>query len=107
MTCAKRQVRCTIFTRTGFPFIGTNACANPQEVCPREPGEGYEKCRSVCRQYGHAESEAVRRLWEAGYDAVGGSAFIEGHDHACDSCKGDLGAAGVAPEHVYFGREHL
>ena len=57
--CAKRRVSCTIIDRGGRVFTGENDCANPQAVCPRAPGEGYEKCRSICQQAGHAEIMAL------------------------------------------------
>ncbi len=57
--CAKMTVRCTLVTPAGEHIVGTNHCENPQPVCPRAPGEGYEKCTSVCRQVGHAEVVAA------------------------------------------------
>ena len=90
--CAKTTVTCVITTWDGQRFIGTNACANPQPVCPREPGEGYEKCVSICQQAGHAEREALKL---AGDKAVGAHAFFHGHTHACSECQEALYDAGV------------
>lgn len=76
----------------GQTFIGENWCANPQPVCPREPGEDYTKCVTICQQEGHAESVAVRL---AGELARGGYALLRGHSYACQSCQEKLFAAGV------------
>ena len=73
--------------------MGENWCENPQTVCPRSPGEDYAKCKSVCRQEGHAEVVALRM---AGAKATNARAYIEGHTYACQSCQEALFAAGVA-----------
>lgn len=93
MTCAKVVVRCTLITLTGERIVGENWCRNPQLQCPRLPGEGYEKCKSICGQEGHAEQVAVRR---AGPEARGAVAYLEGHTYACEPCQAALAAAGVA-----------
>lgn len=64
----------------------------PWAVCPREPGEGYEKCTSICRQAGHAEAVAVRM---AGDFARGARAYLQGHTYACMACQHALFGAGV------------
>ena len=89
--CAKKHVVCTIATPFGKEFVGTNECRNPQAVCPREPGEGYEKCRSVCQQDGHAEIVALRL---AGEEARGAVAYIS-HHRVCHECQDALRDAGV------------
>lgn len=91
--CAKLQVRCTIVTPDGSRFIGENWCASPQPVCPRAPGEGYEKCKTVCGQLGHAEEVAVMLAGDA---ARGAHAYVENHTHACRNCQEVLfGEAGI------------
>jgi hypothetical protein len=91
--CAKITVRCTLITPEGERIVGTNWCANPQEKCPRLPGEDYTKCKIICKQHGHAEEDAVRL---AGDKARGARAFIEGHTYACMNCQHALFGAGVA-----------
>lgn len=91
--CAKRAVRCEIVDLRGNTFVGKNDCANPQSVCPRLPGEGYEKCASICDQAGHAEIEALRA---AGGHAAGARAFLVGHYWICEPCGRALREAGVA-----------
>lgn len=92
MTCAKRLVTCYLVTVDGAVFVGRNTCHEPVEVCPRLPGEGYEKCSSVCRQIGHAE-EVVLQM--AGAKAVGATAYLDGIGWYCRSCQEKLFAAGV------------
>lgn len=90
--CAKRRVVCTITTEDGRQFRGENDCENPQSVCPRAPSEGYEKCKSVCNQSGHAEIEALRA---AGDHAYGAQADLEGHYWICEPCGRALRDAGI------------
>lgn len=98
MTCAKATVVCTVIAPDGQRWVGTNGCANPQAVCPRAPSEGYDKCRSVCGQFGHAEQVAATAASRA---AAGGVAYVEGHTYACDNCLAALRAIGV--ERVVIG----
>lgn len=90
--CAKATVRCTLVCPDGSRIIGENECYNPQPACPRQPGDGYEKCKTICRQKGHAE---VVALAKAGERAAGAHAYIEGHTYACKDCQEALFAAGV------------
>ena len=92
MTCAKVKVRCTIIAKEGRTFQGTNMCMNPQRVCPREPGEGYQKCKSVCHQIGHAEMVALENAGDA---ANGALAIVEKHRGVCTDCLSALKDAGV------------
>ena len=92
MACAKKQVTCHIIGRDGLSFVGRNDCRNPQVVCPRLPGEGYEKCKTICDQIGHAEEVA---LMEAGDMAQGGTAVLSGIGYYCRECQLKLFAAGI------------
>jgi deoxycytidylate deaminase len=90
--CAKRQVVCVIVAMNGERFRGENDCANPQPVCPRLPGEGYEKCKSICQQAGHAEIEALKA---AGDLLCKTDALLYGHYWICEPCGKALREAGV------------
>lgn len=90
--CADKIVTCTLVTVYGEHFIGTNSCASPQPVCPREPGEDYAKCKTICHQHGHAEEQALEK---AGVRAVGAIAYLQGITFICRSCQEQLIAAGV------------
>lgn len=94
MTCAKRHVDCFIITRQGT-VVGSNSCRNPQKVCPRSPGEGYEKCISICGQESHAEIAALNKAEALGYDLAGATAIVL-HWRVCDGCQRALRAAGIA-----------
>jgi deoxycytidylate deaminase len=95
MTCAKREVACSIHTVDGHVAYGSNRVLNPQPTCPRLEGEGYEKCHTICRQPAHAEVAALVNAAERGLDVYGGSAVIHGHYMVCDDCRRRLFAAGV------------
>jgi len=92
MSCAKKKVECVIVAPRGESFVGENSCNNPQEVCPRLPGEGYEKCKSICDQPDHAETAALKL---AGGKVEGGVAYIYGIDHLCKDCQQTLVQAGI------------
>lgn len=106
MTCAKRRVICILSDDDGRVASGENICNNPQDVCPREPGEGYEKCKSVCDQPAHAEIDALQR-WEEfhGLEATPTHALIRGHEYCCDHCKEMVLAAGVKT--IQFGEKNI
>lgn len=89
--CAKRRMQAVLVGRSGKVYAAENVCLNPQEVCPREPGEGYEKCKSICQQVGHGEEQVVAM---AGPDAKGGSLTIS-HWYACPKCEVICRAAGI------------
>lgn len=93
--CAKVRVFCTLVHPDGRRWTGENVVRKPQEVCPRgdlPSGVGYEMCRDVCDQVGHAE---VVALEAAGERARGCTAYIEGRDYICTNCQTALLNAGV------------
>jgi hypothetical protein len=92
MTCAKKQVKCTLILKDGSSITGTNDCNNPQEKCPRLPREGYSKCISICQQEGHAEDMALKQAKDKAKDAI---AIIQGIDNVCKDCQRKLFEAGV------------
>ncbi len=91
--CAKKHVVCIINNEAaGRMFHGTNECANPQTTCPRLPGEGYEKCKSICQQEGHAETQALKA---AGDYANGAYAIVHGQCWICRDCGKAMKKAGI------------
>jgi hypothetical protein len=59
--CARREVIC-ILENNGKYYINSNWCKKPQKVCPRKKGEGYDKCKKVCHQKGHAEKRKEKEI---------------------------------------------
>ena len=98
--CAKRTVTCRIENLHPSGELetveATNSCANPQAVCPREPGEDYTKCRSICQQSGHAEINALALARKSGIDVRDGQAIVSGHYWICEPCGRALRDAGIA-----------
>lgn len=89
--CAKRRTQGLLVGRSGAVYVAENVCLNPQPVCPRLPGEGYEKCKSVCQQVEHAEIQILRA---AGDDAHGQELTVT-HWYPCPRCEVACAAAGV------------
>ena len=94
--CAKQTVECIIIDKNGRQFYGSNACLNPQKACPRQPGEGYEKCKSICNQLGHAEEMALWNAQSNGAELAGAHAIVTGHTYACRDCQESLYEAGIS-----------
>jgi len=97
MTCAKVVVEARLVLPSGLSFVGRNTCMNPQSVCPRLPGEGYEKCRTICRQPGHAEMDAIAAAHYHGQSVRGGHMIVNYH-HICAGCRAVMDTAGVTYE---------
>lgn len=96
--CARKVVTATIITPSGRRFVGTNHCNNAQAVCPRgdmPTGVGYEMCRDICQQPGHAEMQALVNAALEGEAVAGGVIYIEGHTYACNSCLKTLAEAWI------------
>lgn len=93
MTCAKAEVHAVLITPSGETFEGTNWCASPQITCPRAPGEGYEKCHSICGISAHAEVNAIA----AAGDAAPGSTIVVAYHYVCDGCKRECKMSDVKP----------
>lgn len=93
--CAKRRVQCVLMLPGLAPIMGENDCANPQKACPRKDGEDYTKCKTICRQSGHAETEALREASRLGVEVAGWRAYIRGHYWMCEPCGRALRDAGI------------
>jgi len=98
--CVKRRVLAVAFV-DGEVLIGENGVENEQEVCPRKDmktGEGWELCKSVCAQSGHAEIDLIKK---ADGNLKGANVVIFNHYWVCDSCRKALEEANVGE--VIFG----
>jgi deoxycytidylate deaminase len=86
--CAKVVVKCELVLKDGRTFRGENACHSPQAVCPRLPGEDYEKCHTICQQPRHAETDAIMKAHViAGKKALRGATIYVDYDRICDECQ--------------------
>ncbi len=94
MNCAKHVTTCEIKTIDGATYYGENDCLVVQVECPREEGEGYDKCKTVCFQIGHAEEVALLHALHDGAHLEGATATI-GHERICDNCKKLLETHGI------------
>ena len=90
--CAKRRMQAVLHGASGKVYVAENVCLNPQQTCPRAPGEGYEKCKTICQQVDHGEAQVIAA---AGEDARGGRLVIT-HRYACPPCEALCKKAGIA-----------
>jgi deoxycytidylate deaminase len=85
--CLKQTTIAVIMKDGKFIDIGNNSIRNKEiKVCPREgmkTGEGYEKCKDICKQVNHAEVDACNH---ARGRAHGGTLYLIGHSYACNNC---------------------
>jgi deoxycytidylate deaminase len=102
--CAKQSVYCCIRFATNSKveddrfFFGTNWGMNCIVECPRAEGEGYEKCKALCWQAGHAEIDAIRNAGDT--DLKGAIAYLTGHTRICDNCFNALKKAGISKAYL-------
>lgn len=95
MTCVRKVVTATIIAQNGRRYVGTNACRNPQTICPRAEypsGEGYEICGLICDQIGHAEAVAIQLAEE---DAFGSILYLENKGRPCVDCQAKIDAKNI------------
>jgi len=104
MTCIKTTVYCLIESVDGRSVHASNRCNNPQTVCPRGEGEGYDKCTLICSQQGHAEVQAIRQADLIGMPLQDATAIILGHYYACDPCVAALNDRGITDIRIYADR---
>lgn len=100
--CAKQTVTAKLVCPDGTVFTDTNWCHNNVQKCPREvnhmeSGQGYDLCRTVCRQEGHAE---VNVCHKAEGHTQGAVLYLTGHTYVCDHCKAILAMHGVTEIHI-------
>lgn len=92
--CAKTTVRCVLINMLTDEVVavGENVCMTPQETCPRVGDEGYEKCKTVCNQVGHAEEVAAYLIRNNNQPLI---SYITGHTNYCQNCESILRKVGV------------
>ena len=96
MRNCKKQTTVAVIMKDGHLIsIGTNEIHADIDECPRKgmkSGEGYDLCKSVCKQNHHAEVDACLK---AGKDAEGGTLILIGHTYCCDNCKKVMDEHGI------------
>lgn len=90
--CLKQVVKALIYQRgEKLLLVAYNDIENESvSECPRQgmlSGEGYELCKSICNQQGHAEIQAVDKAIELGIDLSDCYLVIEGHSYICNECQ--------------------
>jgi hypothetical protein len=100
--CAKRRTIALLVLKDGVAFIGENLCNNAQRVCPRAPGEGYEKCKTVCGQEMHAEEAAILTAQIAGHsdEEIRGARMAVSHHYGCAACTALLDKHGITADFI-------
>ncbi len=102
--CVK-QPTAAVVVKNG-KIIGRGANAGKKiDVCPRAilkcpTGEGYELCKSVCEQEGHAEVMAINDALAKGEDLAGADMYLDGHWWVCKPCWDEIIRAGI--KNVYL-----
>lgn len=84
--CKKQTVVAVIMKDNQLISTGTNEIHADVDNCPRigmKAGEGYDLCKSICKQKYHAEEEACI---VAGEKAKGATLHLIGHTYCCDNC---------------------
>lgn len=99
VTCAKKVVTAVLLTKDGRQYTGTNSCDHPVIDCPRVKGEGYAKCKYICRQPAHAEIDAMRQAFVNKSPLKGGIMKVC-HHRVCDDCQTAMIEAGIKWELV-------
>lgn len=99
--CAKQPTAAVIVQDRIIIGSGSNA-SKRVDICPRvehncPTGQGYEFCREVCKQKGHAEVIAIQNAKENGFsqELVGASLYLDGHWWACKNCCDTMEKAGI------------
>ena len=114
--CVKQPTAAVIVKKGKIIGRGVNA-GKRVEVCPRvirgcPTGTGYELCKSVCQQEGHAEVMAIRDALKANLKAnkknknlKGASMYLDGHWWVCKPCWDEIIKAGIS--RVYLRKDSI
>ena len=95
VTCAKAIVTAVLHTKDGRQYTGRNDCDHPVTDCPRVVGEGYAKCKYICRQPCHAEIDAMRQAF-INKSPLKGGMMIVSHHRVCGDCQIAMTEAGIS-----------
>lgn len=103
MHCLKQVVTANIYKDGKLLVSAKNDIQNYVTECPRagmKTGQGYELCREVCGQEGHAEIQAINKAKALGIDLTGSELRLKGHTYACHNCLLAMTEAGITKAFV-------
>lgn len=100
LNCVKQTVLARLICKDGRTVHGGNFMNAPVDICPRDTlgmksGEGYHLCYEVCVQTHHAETDALNKAEELGYDVTDGVMIVIGHTYCCSNCLKTMEDAGL------------
>ncbi len=89
---------------------GTNKIKIKVDICPRKllgyrSGTGYEICKTVCGQKGHAEVVAIRNALNKTKSLKGASLYLDGHWWICKNCWNRIIEVGIG--RVYLRKDSI
>lgn len=105
--CIKQPTLAVVVKNGKVIGRGTNA-AKKVDICPRvthncPTGTGYEFCKSVCNQEGHAEIMAIRSALNVDSNLEGCDLYLEGHWWICENCWNEIIKVGI--KNVFLRRD--
>lgn len=88
--CIKQPTAAVVVKDGKIIGRGTNA-GKRTKVCPRivhncPTGTGYEYCKNICNQQGHAEVMAIGDALKRTENLRGASLYLDGHWWICKPC---------------------
>lgn len=90
LPCLKSAVYVLLVTVDGQKFYGMNHITTVGLIeCPRKDfptGQGYELCKSVCKQQAHAEVNVIHNALLAHVDVRDATMYLTGHYYCCEDC---------------------
>lgn len=98
--CLKQSTAAVVVKNGGIVGRGANA-GKRVDVCPRivhncPTGTGYEYCKDVCKQEGHAEIMAIRDASKKTKILKGASLYLAGHWWICKPCWDEIIKVGIS-----------
>ncbi len=107
--CIKQPTAAVVVKNGKIIGQGVNA-GKRVEICPRTihncpTGTGYEYCKEVCNQEGHAEVVAVRDALKKTNNLKGVSLYLDGHWWICQGCWDEIIRVGI--KKVYLRKDSI
>lgn len=102
--CIKQPTAAVVVKNGQIIGCGANA-GKKVDVCPRvvhqcPTGTGYEFCKTVCQQEGHAEVTAIRDALKKTDNLKGASLYLDGHWWVCQPCWEEVLKHGISRVYI-------